>query len=350
MENLNHEQILSYLSFLQKLCDILPKLGLSRRRIQTPSSSDEARKALDERPAALVRARTDYLVKKVQSGDLAVDEQGNIILPEKVLEDIESLYLPLEDMGIENQPELHPALLDMIAEKQISDENVRRILVKSIHHAPTNKKVTEQPVDPDWTSRWHHWARDVSNQEVQDYWARILADEVKQPGSFSFHTLDLLSRMSAADVRLVDQVCKLRINDFIYRDSGRQDDSFLRQFGLTYEDILTLGELGVINRTFQLNATFTIEANSKNWLFRSHDKFVGIVSGVEIDELSIPCYRLTRAGKELCSLGFGIKANSVYIRKFAESLKRDNLAVYIGDTSHMDGDSDIVESVNPTQV
>jgi hypothetical protein len=56
----------------------------------------------------------------------------------------------------------------------------------------TTTEETDQSIDPDWAYRWKERASQISTEEMQRLWAKILAGECNNPGSYSLRTLDLL--------------------------------------------------------------------------------------------------------------------------------------------------------------
>ena len=354
MDNSDFEKWIIIVTFLNKLQTLLRNFGFPQQRKNLPAEKDEIREALQERGPALIREQTELLKEQVRSGELTVDEQGNPVPLPEVKNGLDSLFT---SAGIDTKehPELQAALLDVVLRENRQAKRVQQIVVKAIDHANATPEegVSDEPVDPDWATRWHHWAKDVSNDEVQEYWAKILAGEIKRPGSFSLHTLDLLSRMSRADVELTDRAAKLRIDDstdaFIFCGTW-WGDQFLRQFGLTYHDILTLSELSIMNSTEGLASKITLEANSQQWLFRLHNKVVGVACDDKETVLDVRHFKLTRAGKELCSLGAGYKVNEAYLQAFAESLKKNDVTVAFGDLQPNPDQPGNFHVLNPVEV
>lgn len=216
------------------------------------------------------------------------------------------------------------------------------------------EEVSDEPVDPDWASRWDEWAGKVSNPNLKRYWARVLAGEIKRPGSFSFHTLDLLSRLSQEEAMVVDRAAKLRISyfrvdDFIF--CGNQwGDTLLNRFGLPYEDLLALSDLGITNSTEGLASRIPLKANSKQWLFRLHNKVLGVECSNRDVEVIIPYFKFTRMGRELCSLGTEYQACEEYMRIFVETLKQQGVEVAIGDLQAKPGNPENFNVTNPVKV
>jgi|ERR1017187_641205 hypothetical protein len=63
--------------------------------------------------------------------------------------------------------------------------------------------VSEDPVDPDWIARFFSYAQDISSEQLQHLWGRILAGEVQRPGQVPLRTLDLLRNMTKSDADLL---------------------------------------------------------------------------------------------------------------------------------------------------
>jgi hypothetical protein len=48
-----------------------------------------------------------------------------------------------------------------------------------------NEEVSDQKPNEDWVMRFFSGAQDISSDQMKDLWGRILAGEIKKPGSFS---------------------------------------------------------------------------------------------------------------------------------------------------------------------
>src|ERR1039457_5581175 len=54
-------------------------------------------------------------------------------------------------------------------------------------------------IDHDWLFKWADMAKEVSNDEIQWLWAKVLAGELKQPGKYSLRLLSILSSLRKSD-------------------------------------------------------------------------------------------------------------------------------------------------------
>jgi hypothetical protein len=68
-------------------------------------------------------------------------------------------------------------------------------------------------VDPDWVARFFGSAQDVSNEDMQKLWARILAGEVVKPGTFSLRTLEVLKNLSQREAERFQEAASMVSND-----------------------------------------------------------------------------------------------------------------------------------------
>ena len=71
--------------------------------------------------------------------------------------------------------------------------------------------VTDHEPDHDWTARFFGYAQDISSEEVRSIWGRILAGEVRSPGTFSIRTLHVLSLLDARTASLFRRAVSVSI-------------------------------------------------------------------------------------------------------------------------------------------
>ncbi len=86
-------------------------------------------------------------------------------------------------------------------------ENIDSITESAIGLLPED--VSEEETDDDWMVHFFRLAQDVSDEQIQQLWAKILANEVATSGSFSLRTLQVLQTLSRDDARLFEDYCQL---------------------------------------------------------------------------------------------------------------------------------------------
>ena len=79
-------------------------------------------------------------------------------------------------------------------------ENIESIVDKAVDNMPD--EASEEPVDQDWVHQFFEQCQDVSNEQMQALWARLLASEVARPGSFSPRTMSVVRFLRVEDAAL----------------------------------------------------------------------------------------------------------------------------------------------------
>ncbi len=97
---------------------------------------------------------------------------------------------------------------DRLANQEINRQtNLEEIAEKSIKYLGTS--VSEKSVDEDWRTRFFNKAQDITGDEMQEIWAKILASEVSEPGLISLRTLEIVSNISKSEAEKFEVACSL---------------------------------------------------------------------------------------------------------------------------------------------
>ena len=156
--------------------------------------------------------------------------------------------------------------------------------------------------DFDWFIRFYEAVGNISDEEVQEIWAKILAGEIAKPSSFSLKTIDTLKNISKKDADLFVKLCSHSFSNGNQSLFLPRYDDYLNKRNILYSDIMKLSEQGLIfnNGTISLNITIN---NESKILFNNNGLVMTIAS---IDEsetnASILQYPFTEVGRELSSL------------------------------------------------
>ena len=118
-----------------------------------------------------------------------------------------------------------------------------------------NESNSEQPSDTindDWLNTFETEARQKSTEEMHILFGKILAGEIRQPGSYSTRTVKILGSLdqNIADhfVRLCSMCISSQSQEFILVPSmgGNAGDNALRAYGLSFRTLNLLNEHGLI--------------------------------------------------------------------------------------------------------
>jgi len=81
--------------------------------------------------------------------------------------------------------------------------NIENISLKAVKALPSPDQISGEPVNEDWTTRFFEECADIGDEEMQQLWARILAGEVGQPGSFSPRTLSIVRNLTKPEAQML---------------------------------------------------------------------------------------------------------------------------------------------------
>lgn len=128
-------------------------------------------------------------------------------------------------------------------ERQINIEN---LVKNAIGLLPD--KVSEKPVDKDWTAQFFNYAQDVSDETVQRMWSQVLAGEVENPGTFSRRTLNFLQVLSSEDAQTITKAFNYVwfIDNKMFIPNSSKINSFFEENGLTQSELTYLDSIGLI--------------------------------------------------------------------------------------------------------
>ncbi|MCD8352861.1 MAG: DUF2806 domain-containing protein, partial [Clostridiales bacterium] len=114
-----------------------------------------------------------------------------------------------------------------------------------IHHKMPKEEQSE-PYNFDWFMRFYEATGTVSDEEMQNMWAKILAGEVCKQGSYSLRTLEALRNLSKPEAALFQNICRhsLEIDGKIFLPHY---DEYLSAVCISYEDLMKMEECGLIS-------------------------------------------------------------------------------------------------------
>ncbi|KQU96454.1 DUF2806 domain-containing protein [Devosia sp. Root105] len=205
------------------------------------------------------------------------------------------------------------------ARKQESKDAVLQEALEDLRNdAPTEAQAAnEEPLSEEFLSRFEHYAEDAITDELRKRWGRVLASEVRAPGTFSRKVLRVVDELDSDTAKAFEELCRHRIDDVVPRAlSGRL--SFGVSVSLTGADLI-VDPTGGQRRLCRKQADGT---GTEMWVFRFGDNAIAIDVSTKIEPEfdldsikplmslgdpaepapSIPTYVLTSTGRALASI------------------------------------------------
>lgn len=190
-----------------------------------------------------------------------------------------------------------------------------------------NSNTSTSPQDFDWFIRFYEAVGNISDIEMQELWAKILAGEINSPSSFSLRTIDVLRNINKKEALLFETVCSHSISRSGTYFLPNYND-YLEHVSIHYDDIMILSELGLIyNDALLILQMQTTEdtriVTSNNNLLMCQKRNSDTVTKFDIKQ-----FPFTAVGREIASLKNICASNEDFIF-FAQTVQKENTNIDI---------------------
>lgn len=161
---------------------------------------------------------------------------------------------------------------------------------------PQSQEKSSNTLNEDWLSYYIENASKISDEQVQDLWAKILAGEIIKPKTFSKRTIDILLRLSSEEAQLFEKICgyivEIDNTPVIINEEPLNSANYF-----TYFDIMRLGEFGLINSSHTNRLSVSVSTTDKFAIVYGEDVIIGIPE--KPTDIAFQIFPLTISGIEL---------------------------------------------------
>lgn len=222
-------------------------------------------------------------------------------------------------------------------------KNIESVAQKALENLKEEEFVTDEPLNEDWVTRFFNIIEDISDEEVQEIWSRILSGEIKQPKSYSLRTLELLKNLSKDEAKVFLKIAKFAINSngttFLIKGANKD---VLKDFGISFHEISLIQELGVLNPGDFVQFKLPSLPDVSKTAFEIGDVIVIAEKEANSPKKSIPVKVFNRIGVELLNL-VTTTADFKYIQYLGRELKSKHIKVSYGQILERNNDSIIYD-------
>lgn len=173
-------------------------------------------------------------------------------------------------------------------------EELKRLPPPSCAGEPTDAAVGAETINDDWMNAFLRYAEDASSEQLQQLWGRVLAGEVRRPGSFSRRTLRFMADLDKDVAVLCEAVAGRVFRDLLIAgpdwNAGPNLDKALALQALG----LVAGAGGVVTRSI------TLDANGRS-CWQAQTMALGL-QGTPNAQVELDALTLTELGREVFSL------------------------------------------------
>jgi uncharacterized repeat protein (TIGR03899 family) len=211
------------------------------------------------------------------------------------------------------------------AKKQLNIENVTAFAAEELRN---EEKVTDEPLDEDWTTRFFKIAEEVSNEEMQALWGKILAGEIKQPKTYSLRTLELIRNLSKheADTFMKAANFAIKSGGKSYLFKGNNENTLNEEYNISYTDIALLTEVGLLQTGDYVNHQVLQQTTDIQRVFVAGNIILLANIKANTPTIKMPVNVFSNSGNELLKL-MNTTPSIEYLTYFANSIKNENVDI-----------------------
>lgn len=239
----------------------------------------------------------DTLIKKVSSAIGGVFEPWQIKRVAKA-ETEANLIKAKSEIEI---TDLHRRAMHRFVEEEAKrQENMEEITKKALPQL--NDKSDPNMIDDDWITNFFDKSRIISDTEMQDLWANVLAGESNTPGTYSKRTVNFLGDLDKRDAELFVALCSFGwifgvFTPLIFDEKA----TIYNDKGINFSTLSHLDSIGLIH--FNHLSGFERQSLPKRFTVSYYGKPLPLTMKNEKDNnVSIGKILLTQVGRELASV------------------------------------------------
>lgn len=217
-----------------------------------------------------------------------------------------------------------------VADAAKSEINISKAILKAEESlASDSQEPPEHEIEDDWISSWREYAGRVSTEDLQQLWGKVLAGEVKAPGTYSLRTLEFMKGLSRAEAEKISTLAQFVVERNILKTSPE----LFAAKGITFDFLFDMQELGIIKGVDSIGLTTTFGTNdSASYLkvLRFNGKAILIRHEDPKKPLAIETYILTSIGAQILALG-SFTPNMEYVKQTGQWIAKQGFKVVGGD-------------------
>ena len=232
------------------------------------------------------------------------------------------------------QPVLPEATLDqrvvarMAYQEAKKQTNIEQITSYAAEELRDERDTTSEKPDSDWTTRFFRIAEDITTDHMQILWGKVLAGEVKRPGSYSLRTLDLLKNITQQEAEMFARVGQVSFvsGDKAFLPNPDNGKYLEDRFGLMFTDFLLLREIDLLVANDLEFSLQPVEQNIQE-VFTCGNTCVVVKRTKGTPKQEMQAIVFTEIGRQLLQLVEKKPPDPDYIKKFASVFRGEGVSV-----------------------
>ena len=211
----------------------------------------------------------------------------------------------------------HRVVREQVNLDMISQKATKELMDDSSAVDVTKTEGPDDTINDDWLNAFEMEARLKSTEEMQALFGKVLAGEIRKPGSYSTRTVKILGSLDQNTAKLFVRLCSMCISTLnedsrVPSLSGNAGDNSLREYGLDFFGLNLLNEHGLIisdyNSWYEFTPCLALPGEVQRAVCipisyqRRYWGLMPISSEMVNSKLRINCVALTKSGSELSNI------------------------------------------------
>lgn len=204
------------------------------------------------------------------------------------------------------------AMLRNLMQEMSKQQNIENVVSYARDILEHEQEVSQEPVSQTWLSNFFESAGYVEEEDLQKIWGKLLAGEIKGPGSYSLRTLSALRNMTSKEAKIFQKIVNfsVRIGKNYFLPNQK---NLSKKFNLLYEELLLLAENNLLTVDENLQTEGTVKAGDSHPII--YNNLIANISTTSSKEIPIHLriFPFTSIGKELMHLTQIVPNQSFFI-------------------------------------
>lgn len=210
----------------------------------------------------------------------------------------------------------------LLAEEISKQKNIEGVVQRTDKLLESEPEITKSTGETDqgWVDECLDGAGKAYNDDLKDYWAKLLAGEIKKPGTFSKRAVNFMKMLSQKDAERIRNMCQ-----YVMYNTDKEDAFLLRydKEPYTYKDVIYLAELGLLDSSSTVVKKYEFKDDKGGPALFVHND-IGVFINIAVKEYQMPIYTFTELGKEILSIIDDQEANIDYLKGYSKSICEKN--------------------------
>ncbi|MBS0641255.1 MAG: DUF2806 domain-containing protein [Proteobacteria bacterium] len=180
-------------------------------------------------------------------------------------------------------------------------------------------------ISEDWFNIFIGYAERASSEQIQHLWGRVLAGQIRSPGSFSPSTLRIMAEIDPDTAKLFQELVAQRINgELLLRPANINQGNILSEWRLLEES----GLIQDVNPTSLGSLEFYFNGeNGKSVVLTAGSYYLKITFTEQVSRIAFPVIKMTRVGQQIAQI---LPWHQLPALKAAASVLSDNVGLEVG--------------------